>query len=203
MKSEIFIQNGENEIPYKIFNNDSAFFKSSLGFPMDLEEQDYHIIVSKMIEFPLTIVFFELFPVNIEKEIVNIPNYNHHTMIRIYSIEEWDFIFQQLYMNLINGVEVALFHFVNTSDWTPLNSFLTTQFTEEIEYPHINEEEVMTYISLSIHGMFVQTRDRELDSLEKIFFRLKDCIRLDEFNSDLWKENPYIIEFTKKRMEKI
>lgn len=116
MKPEIFIQNGENEIPYKIFNNDSAFFKSSLGFPMDLEEQDYHIIVSKMIEFPLTIVFFELFPVNIEKEIVNIPNYNHHTMIRIYSIEEWDFIFQQLYMNLINGVEVALFHFVNTSD---------------------------------------------------------------------------------------
>lgn len=88
-------------------------------------------------------------------------------------------------MNLINGVEVALFHFVNTSDLTPLNSFLTTQSTEEIEYPHINEEEVMTYISLSIHGMFVQTRDRELDSLEKIFFRLKDCIKLDVFNSDL------------------
>lgn len=43
----------------------------------------------------------------------------------------------------------------------------------------------MTYISLSIHGMFVQTRDRELDSLEKIFFRLKDCIKLDVFNSDL------------------
>lgn len=185
MKPEVFIQNGENEIPYKIFNNDSAFFKSSLGFPMDLEEQDYHIIVSKMIEFPLAIVFFELFPVNIEKEIVNIPNYNHHTMIRIYSIEEWDLIFQQLYMNLINGVEVALFHFVNTSDLTPLNSFLTTQFTEEIEYPYINEEEVMTYISLSIYGMFVQTRDRKLDSLEKIFLRLKDCIKLDVFNSDL------------------
>lgn len=43
----------------------------------------------------------------------------------------------------------------------------------------------MTYISLSIHGMFVQTRDRELDSLEKIFFRLKDWIKLDVFNSDL------------------
>lgn len=38
MKSEIFIQNGENEIPYKIFNNDSDFFKSSIGFPMDPEE---------------------------------------------------------------------------------------------------------------------------------------------------------------------
>lgn len=87
MKPEVFIQNGENEIPYKIFNNDSAFFKSSLGFPIDLEEQDYHIIVSKMIEFPLTIVFFVLFS-------VNIPNYNHHTIIRIYSIEEWDLIFQ-------------------------------------------------------------------------------------------------------------
>jgi len=70
MKPEIFIQNGENVIPYKIFNNDNAFFKSSLGFTNDIEATDYNIIVSKIIEFPLTIVFFELFPINVEKEIL-------------------------------------------------------------------------------------------------------------------------------------
>ena len=185
MKPEIFIQNGENVIPYKIFNNDNAFFKSSLGFTSDIEATDYNIIISKIIEFPLTIVFFELFPISIEKEILTIKNDNSLTIIRIYSLEEWNFIFQQMYMNLVNGVEVSMFTFVNTSDLISFKNFPINQFAEEIEFPFIDGVEVMTYIRLSIYGMFIQTVDSELNSLEKIYLRLENLIRLDSFNSDL------------------
>lgn len=185
MKPEIFIQNGENVIPYKIFNNDNAFFKSSLGFTSDIEATDYNIIVSKCIEFPLTIVFFELFPVSIEKELLNIKNDNHLTIIKVYSLEEWDFIFHEIYINLANGVEVSMFTSVNTNDLISFEDFSTNQFIEEIEFPCIDGVEVMTYIRLSIYGMFIQTVDSELNSLEKIYLRLGNLVSLDSFNSDL------------------
>ncbi|MEX3622929.1 hypothetical protein [Viridibacillus arvi] len=185
MNNEFHIQDASNIWSGENFRKDQHFSIIVLGFSIEHQEINLKKVLIEIIDYPCTVVFDELFP--LEDDIVNkmkVIRINNTLITTINSKMQFEDIMPIIYINALNGMEIDIIIGREKKE-IPFNHFFGNDLMNNIDYPKLNAEEVETFLKITEIGIIVQTVDGKINTAKKLLPYMPADLVLNHEDSDL------------------
>ncbi|MGE7921127.1 hypothetical protein ACQKM9_19625 [Viridibacillus sp. NPDC093762] len=185
MNNEFFIQNATNIWKGENFRDDQNFSLIAIGFSMEHQELNLKKVLIEITDYPCTVVFDELFP--LDEVIANkmkLIRVNKTLIAMINSKMQFKDIMPIIYMNALNGMEIDIIIGREKKE-IPFNHLFRNDLKNNIDYPNLNAEEVETFLKITEIGIIIQTIDENKNSPKKLLPFMPTDLVLNREDSDL------------------
>ncbi|MFJ8261010.1 hypothetical protein ACIQ4I_03480 [Rummeliibacillus sp. NPDC094406] len=188
MKNEVFIQYTSDLWKGEYFKNEKHFSSIEIGVSLDSQDQEVNLglFLAKIIDYPCTVVLDGLFASEEDMEIKMkvIKSENNLLIGNIYSRSQFEKLMHNVYINAINGLGSSIIIGRKKKE-IPFEHFLGYDLVNDVAFPNLLTEEIMTFLDISEVGISIRTLDEKINKPKKLLPLIPDNWTINLANSDL------------------